>query len=74
MEHSSRSASDMGRGEAPVLGYLGGGQCRRKERGWGQECPPVASPPQSTGGRPSAQQQEAVAEVWSSPMGTGGGC
>ena len=55
-------------------GYWGGSECRRKEGAGTEEYPPVASLPQSTGGRPSAQKEAAVVEVQSSRLGTGGGC
>lgn len=42
---------------------------RGKERGWNGECLPVASFPQSIGGRPSAKNQEAVVGAWSSHGG-----
>lgn len=51
----------------PLLGWQagmpsGGGECRkRKGAGTGSAC--MASPPQSTGGRPSAPNEEAVVEV-----------
>lgn len=42
---------------------------RGRRGGWKGKCPSVASLPQSTGGRSSAKNEEAVVEVWNGPSG-----